>query len=89
MLVARAVLWGRWVSLSVAALLPVQPALGQPAYDLLLKGGHVIDAANDIDSVMDVAVRDGKIAAVAQNVASSTARKSVDLRGFLCNAGAH
>ena len=87
MLVARAVLWGRWVSLSVAALLPVQPALGQPAYDLLLKGGHVIDAANEIDGVMDVAIRDGTIAAVAESIASSTVRKTVDLHGLYVTPG--
>ena len=36
----------------------------QTTYDLLLKGGHVIDARNGIDGVMDVAVAGGKIAAV-------------------------
>ena len=39
-----------------------------PRYDLLLKGGHVIDAKNNIDAVRDVAVKDGKIAAVAANI---------------------
>ena len=33
-------------------------------YDLLLKGGHVIDPANHIDEVRDVAIFQGKIAAV-------------------------
>ena len=36
----------------------------QKAYDLLLRGGHVICPASGIDGVMDVAVRDGRIAAV-------------------------
>jgi dihydroorotase len=40
-------------------------AQGQAArYDLLLKGGHVIDPANDVDRVADVAITAGKIAAV-------------------------
>ena len=30
--------------------------------DILLKGGHVIDPANHIDAVMDVAISDGRIA---------------------------
>ena len=34
--------------------------------DLLLKGGHVIDPANDVDGVRDVGIRDGKIAAVTE-----------------------
>src|SRR5688572_20027597 len=34
-------------------------------YDLLLKGGHVIDARNGVTAVRDVAIKDGTIAAVA------------------------
>jgi hypothetical protein len=30
----------------------------QPQYELLLKGGHVIDPGNDVDAVMDVALAD-------------------------------
>ena len=37
-------------------------------FDLLLKGGHVIDPKNGIDEIMDVAVTDGKIARVAGSV---------------------
>ena len=33
-------------------------------FDILLRGGRVIDPANGIDGVMDVAIKDGKIAAV-------------------------
>ena len=33
-----------------------------PAYDLLLRGGHVLDDKNHIDALMDVAIKDGKIA---------------------------
>lgn len=36
-----------------------------PAYDLLLRGGRVIDAKNNIDAVMDVAIKNGRIARVA------------------------
>ena len=38
---------------------------GQPRYDLLLQGGRVIDARNNISAIRDVAIKDGKIAAVA------------------------
>lgn len=50
-------------------------------YDLLLKGGHVIDPANDIDAPMDVAVADGKIAKVAPDIPTSQAAQSVDVTG--------
>ena len=37
-------------------------------YDLLLRGGRVIDPAQGLDGLFDVAVRDGRIAAVAKNL---------------------
>ncbi len=56
-------------------------------YDLLLQGGHVIDAKNNIDAVRDVAVRDGKIAAVAQRIDPAQAFKVVDVRGLYVTPG--
>jgi dihydroorotase len=56
-------------------------------YDLLLKGGHVIDPANHIDRVMDVAVADGKIAAVEPDIAPAQAGKVVDVRGLFVTPG--
>jgi len=57
--------------------------LGQVArYDLLLKGGHVIDQKNQIDAVMDVAVQAGRIAAIGANLDSAIARKIVDAHGL-------
>ena len=34
----------------------------EPAFDLLLQGGHVVDPANNIYGRIDVAIKDGKIA---------------------------
>lgn len=56
-------------------------------YDLLLKGGHVIDARNDIDGPRDVAVKDGRIAAVAESIDTSTAEKVVDVAGLYVTPG--
>src|SRR2546430_6650678 len=39
-----------------------------PRYDLLLKGGHVVDPANGLDAKMDVAVSLGRIAAVEKDI---------------------
>jgi dihydroorotase len=58
-----------------------------PAYDLLLRGGHVIDAKNHIDAVMDVAIKDGHIAKVAQGLSPADAIKSIDVRGMLVTPG--
>ena len=59
-----------------------QLAAQAPAYDLLLKGGHVIDPANNIDAVLDVAIAGGKIAAVAKDVSAAQAKKVVDVTGL-------
>ena len=63
--------------------------LGQPPskYDLLLKGGHVIDPKNNIDGVRDVAVSAGKIARVAASISSSEAVKTIDLSGMYVTPG--
>jgi dihydroorotase len=60
----------------------VYTMLAQSSYDLLLKGGHVIDGKNKISSVLDVAIADGKIAAVAANIPASKAFKVVDAAGL-------
>src|SRR5262245_56407384 len=62
-------------------------AFGQPVYDLLLKGGHVIDPRNRISARRDVAVAGGKIAAVAENISAAQARKVVDVSGLYVTPG--
>lgn len=56
-------------------------------YDLLLKGGHVIDPRNGVDVVRDVAIAGGKIAAVAPQIAAGDARKVIDTRGLYVTPG--
>src|SRR5262245_2173639 len=59
----------------------------QQRYDLLLKGGHVIDARNNISAVRDVAIANGKVAAVAANNAPTDALKVVDATGYYVTPG--
>ena len=59
----------------------------QQKYDLLLKGGHVIDPKNRISAVRDVAIANGKIAAVAANIAPADAFKVVDASGTYITPG--
>lgn len=56
-------------------------------YDMLLKGGHVIDPDSGLDGVADVAVRDGRIAAVRPDILPSAARQVADLRGRIVLPG--
>jgi dihydroorotase len=51
------------------------PASGlSPQYDLVLKGGRVIDERNGLDGHFDVAIKAGRIAAVAQAISAGTSR---------------
>jgi dihydroorotase len=59
----------------------------QRKYDLLLKGGHVIDARNKISAVLDVAIASGKIAAVAAKIDPAEALKTVDVSGLHVTPG--
>src|SRR5437762_14063408 len=56
-------------------------------YDLVVSGGRVIDPANGIDGVREVAVKDGLIAAVAEKLPPHGARKTIDARGSLVTPG--
>ena len=62
-------------------------AFSQAPYDLLLRGGHVIDAKNKVDAIRDVAIRDGKIAAVAPHIPIAEARKAIDVSGLYVTPG--
>ena len=71
-------------------LLPLALALAawaQPRYDLVIQHGHVIDPANRIDAVMDVAISGGKIARVASNIPAAEAKKTVDAKGLYVTPG--
>lgn len=56
-------------------------------HDLILKSGHVIDPENEIDGVLDVAFKDGKIAAVAENMDAKTAKEARDVSGCMVVPG--
>src|SRR5579885_2443622 len=69
------------------ALLCFGVAGAQPRYDLLIAGGHVIDPKNGISAVRDVAIADGKIAAVAAHIDPAQARKTVNAGGLYVTPG--
>lgn len=62
------------------------PALAQE-YDIVLRGGRVIDPANNVDQVMDVGVTGNRITAVAAHIADAQARKLVNVSGMIVVPG--
>src|SRR5262245_66274682 len=75
---------------SSSALLVSLPHLAQAQttrYDVLIKGGRVLDPGQKLDRVLDVAVRDGKIAALEANIPASAATEILDAAGKLVTPG--
>jgi dihydroorotase len=74
-----------------AAVLPAIMAIREPlsaaGYDLVIRGGRVIDPAQRIDRIMDVAIRGGKIAALGKNIPASSSIESIDATGKLVVPG--
>lgn len=71
---------------SLIFLAAAAAAFAQTDYDLVLKGGHVVDGKNKISAVRDVAIKDGKIAALAAKI-DGPALKTVDASGLYVSPG--
>lgn len=56
-------------------------------FDVVLKGGRVIDPAMSLDGVRDVAIKGGRIAAIAENMLPNAARETIDCKGKLVLPG--
>ena len=63
------------------------PELHAAQYDLLIKGGRVMDPSRKFDQLADVAIAGGKIAAVRKNIAASSAADVIDAAGKLVVPG--
>jgi dihydroorotase len=56
-------------------------------YDLVVRGGYLIDPASGVSGDLDVAIQDGQVSAVAPAISSSEARNEVDARGMIVAPG--
>ncbi len=56
-------------------------------FDVVLKGGHVIDPKNGIDHVADVAIRDGTVVQIADSLPDESAQKVISVDGLFVVPG--
>jgi dihydroorotase len=70
-----------------AALLFTSADARAQEYDMVLQGGHVLDAKNHVDAVEDIAVKDGLVAEVAPHIDPKRAVKTIDVKGFYVTPG--
>jgi len=70
-----------------AAIFARIPNLLAATYDLIIKGGRVIDPSAGINAIRDVAIADGRIAAVGAGLAADSTAEMIDARGKLVIPG--
>ena len=56
-------------------------------YDLLIRGGTVLDPSQEQHALRDVAMFDGKVAAIGEGIAESEAAQVVDATGLIVTPG--
>lgn len=65
----------------------VQAQENSTEYSIVIKGGHVIDPKNNIDEVLDVAIKDGTVVLVAKEIDAAQALQIVDAKGMYVTPG--
>ena len=73
-------------ALAVPAAACARPP-AEPAYDLLIAGGRVIDPAQGLAAVRDVAIAGGRVAALESDVPREAARRTIDAGGRIVTPG--
>jgi dihydroorotase len=81
----REALQGVAAGMATAAVSPA--SLFAADYDLVIRGGRVIDPSQRIDRLADVAIRAGRIAAVRPAIPATAATESIDARGRIVIPG--
>src|SRR4029450_9878331 len=63
------------------------PPGGGVMFDLVLKGGRVVDPSTALDGVRDIAVQDGKVARIAADIPAGEAARVIEVGGKLVTPG--
>jgi dihydroorotase len=50
-------------------------------YDLVIKGGHVLDPGQGLDGPMDIGIAGGRITAIAPQIPATEAARTIEVRG--------
>lgn len=58
-----------------------------PQYELLIRGGHVVDPWQNLSAVRDVAIAQGKVARIAPSIPASEAAQVLEAKGMIVTPG--
>src|SRR5579884_1359281 len=84
--------WNRMLRASAAVMLAALPlpllaqAAPPPAYDVIIRNGHIIDGAGNPWYAADIGIRGDRIATIG-NLSSATAKQNIDARGLVVSPG--
>ena len=72
---------------AAAAVISSKAAFAASEYDLLIRGGRVMDPGRRVDGMLDLAMRGGRIVAVRKGIPVSSADEVMDVSGKLVVPG--
>ncbi len=72
---------------ALLTLPPLTRAIHAAEYDLVIRNGRVIDPAQKIDRLADVAIRAGRVESIHPNIRAEAAAESLDAKGHLVLPG--
>ncbi len=75
------------IAVNIMFVIGLHGSVYSQSIDILLKGGHVIDPANNIDSKMDLAILKDKIFRVAPDIPAGSAARVIDVNGMYVTPG--
>lgn len=73
--------------LVISVLFMINGVSRAQTYNLVIKGGHLIDPKNQIDGITDVAILEGRIAMVAKNIDEKEGRQVIRAEGLYITPG--
>jgi dihydroorotase len=77
----------RKISLAAIVFLLVVAFANAQNYSIVIKDGHVIDPKNNINGVMDVAIKDGKVVMTGKNIDARGAKQVINAKGMYVSPG--
>jgi len=66
---------------------PEKPPSLEQGYDLLIRGGHVVDPSQGLDGRVDIAIRGGRIIQVAREIPQVPSGRVIDATGWVVTPG--
>jgi dihydroorotase len=72
---------------ALATVVAAVPRAHAAKYELLIKGGRVVDPSQRIDRVLDVGITNSRVASLGPDISASDALELIDARGKVVTAG--